>query len=193
MVVVDADRPPHRVDRLAVPGLVDAVVLTGRGHVRVDGPSGLVVGGGLAVGIGSRGGLAGVAAPAGVRLQRRGLLGMQVRGDAVGLRLQAQLRLGGLVRIGGLGMALDGLGHRVVAGGAGGATAAAQLRTLPAAGEAGRAVARAHVHECGGGDDGDDDDGENDFHGDVRTRRGPEAERGRTNDSAPRTGRRRAT
>jgi hypothetical protein len=51
---------------------------------------------------------------------------VQVGRDAVCLRLQSQLGLGGLLRVGGPGVTLDGLGHRVMAGGAARAAVAAQ-------------------------------------------------------------------
>ena len=115
------------------------VVLLDRG-LWVDRLPGLVVRRGRAIAVGRRR-APGEAPPAGLGLERRGLPGVQIGRDAVGLRLQAQLGLGGLVRIDRLSVVLDGLGHRVVAGGAGGAAGAAQRGALPAAGQPGACAA----------------------------------------------------
>ena len=164
-----------RVDRLAVPRLEDLLVLVGRsaglvGAVVVDRPAGLVIRRRCTVRVGGRGGAACEAAAAGGRLERGRLLGVQIRRDAVGLRLQAQLGLGSLVRSGCHGVALDGLGHRIVMRGGARPARSAQGRSLPTAGQVMRATTGAHVHESGGGDDGENDEDENDFHTKVATR-----------------------
>ena len=75
------------------------------------------------------------------------------------------------MRIGRLGVTLDGLGHRVVAGGARGAAACrAGAGPCPRPRQAGRAAAGAHVQERGGGDDGEDDEDEKDLHARIDTR-----------------------
>ena len=120
-----------RVDRPTRRGLVDPLVVRLDRGLWVDRLPGRVVRRGRAIAVGRRP-APGEAPPAGLGLERRRLLGVQIRRDAVGLRLQAQLGLGGLVRIGGPRVVLDGLGHRVVTGGGAGAAVTAQRRSLPA-------------------------------------------------------------